>query len=402
MKTSNIVPKLRFPEFSGEWEIKELGEIAVEITKRAKDKKYLLLSVTAGQGLIPQVEKFGKEIAGNSYKNYFVINKFDFAYNKSSTKQYPQGYIAMLKDYDEAALPNSIFVCFSIDKDYFVPQFLDQLFQINYHGKWLKKFIEVGARAHGALSFDTRHLFELPLALPNYAEQQKIADCLASLDELLDLEEKKLSALQKYKKGLLQKLFPQGESRVPEWRFPEFQNRGEWEEKMIKDVLCYEQPTNYIVEEMHSQGIGTPVLTANKSFILGYTNEKNNIYNNVPVIIFDDFTTDKKYVIFSFKVKSSAIKILKSIGNNNLKFIFELLQLKNFSADEHKRYYISVYQFLKILIPNLQEQQKIADFLSGVDELIEKQRQKIEQLKQHKKGLLQGLFPNINGVGDVN
>lgn len=274
MKTSNIVPKLRFPEFSGEWEIKELGEIAVEITKRAKDKKYLLLSVTAGQGLIPQVEKFGKEIAGNSYKNYFVINKFDFAYNKSSTKQYPQGYIAMLKDYDEAALPNSIFVCFSIDKDYFVPQFLDQLFQINYHGKWLKKFIEVGARAHGALSFDTRHLFELPLALPNYAEQQKIADCLASLDELLDLEEKKLSALQKYKKGLLQKLFPQGESRVPEWRFPEFQNRGEWEEKMIKDVLCYEQPTNYIVEEMHSQGIGTPVLTANKSFILGYTNEK--------------------------------------------------------------------------------------------------------------------------------
>ena len=173
MKTSNIVPKLRFPEFSGEWEIKELGEIAVEITKRAKDKKYLLLSVTAGQGLIPQVEKFGKEIAGNSYKNYFVINKFDFAYNKSSTKQYPQGYIAMLKDYDEAALPNSIFVCFSIDKDYFVPQFLDQLFQINYHGKWLKKFIEVGARAHGALSFDTRHLFELPLALPNYAEQQK-------------------------------------------------------------------------------------------------------------------------------------------------------------------------------------------------------------------------------------
>ena len=122
----------------------------------------------------------------------------------------------------------------------------------------------------------------------------------------------------------------------------------------------------------------------------------------MPVIIFDDFTTDKKYVIFSFKVKSSAIKILKSIGNNNLKFIFELLQLKNFSADEHKRYYISVYQFLKILIPNLQEQQKIADFLSGVDELIEKQRQKIEQLKQHKKGLLQGLFPNINGVGDVN
>ena len=112
MKTSNIVPKLRFPEFSGEWEIKELGEIAVEITKRAKDKKYLLLSVTAGQGLIPQVEKFGKEIAGNSYKNYFVINKFDFAYNKSSTKQYPQGYIAMLKDYDEAALPNSILFVF--------------------------------------------------------------------------------------------------------------------------------------------------------------------------------------------------------------------------------------------------------------------------------------------------
>ena len=138
-----VIPKWRFESFDSypKWDIKKLGCLMGPINERAGDKKYVLMSVTSGVGLIPQVEKFGREIAGNSYKNYYVIRKNDFAYNKSSTKEFPEGYISMLKEYEEAAIPNSIFTCFRVIDDEYEPLFFEQLFNTNYHGKWLKKLM---------------------------------------------------------------------------------------------------------------------------------------------------------------------------------------------------------------------------------------------------------------------
>lgn len=180
---------------------------------------------------------------------------------------------------------------------------------------------------------------------------------------------------------------------IPRLRFPEFQNNGEWEVKRIGDILEYERPDKYMVTSDNYVSEGIPVLTANKSFILGYTQETFGICNNIPAIIFDDFTVDKKFVDFPFKVKSSAIKILRTTKHNDLKFLYELMSLIRFEAKEHKRYYISVYQNLLIPIPSLPEQQKIASCLSSLDEVITAERQKLELLKAHKKGLLQNLFP---------
>ena len=203
-KKKEIVPKLRFPEFIGDkLKITKLGKISSVVKEKAGENKYTLMSVTSGVGLIPQTEKFGREIAGDSYKNYIVIRKYDFAYNKSATKQFPEGYISMLEEYDIAAVPNSIFTCFRITGNESYPPFFDYLWHNNYHGHWLRKYIEVGARAHGALSVDTKHLWSMPLALPDFKEQQKIADCLSSIDELIDAESRKLKALEKYKKGLI-------------------------------------------------------------------------------------------------------------------------------------------------------------------------------------------------------
>jgi type I restriction enzyme S subunit len=180
---------------------------------------------------------------------------------------------------------------------------------------------------------------------------------------------------------------------VPRLRFPEFRGAGMWEEKRLKDALDYERPDKYIVTDTNYHQSGIPVLTANKSFILGCTHEENGIFTNTPVIIFDDFTVDKKYVDFSFKVKSSAIKILKIKGENNLKFIYELMNIIKFETAEHKRNYISVYQNLCIRLPRPYEQKKIADCLSSLDEVITRQTQKIDALKAHKTGLMQQLFP---------
>jgi len=128
---------------------------------------------------------------------------------------------------------------------------------------------------------------------------------------------------------------------IPESRFPEFANSAEWEVKTLEDILDYERPDNYIVTDTNYQNDGTPVLTANKSFVLGYTKEEFGIYNNLPAIIFDDFTVDSKFVDFPFKVKSSAIKILTPSKKDDLKFIYELISQIKFNAKEHKRHYIS-------------------------------------------------------------
>ena len=181
---------------------------------------------------------------------------------------------------------------------------------------------------------------------------------------------------------------------VPKFRFPKYVNSEQWISTELSSLLDYERPDLYIVESDNYKNEGIPVLTANKSFILGYTDEKNNIYSRVPVIIFDDFTTEKKYVDFPFKVKSSAIKILKPKGNNVLKFVFELMNTINFEAKEHKRYYISTYQKLFACVPkDVKEQQKIADCLFSIDDLIDAESRKLKVLEKYKKGLMQKMFP---------
>ncbi len=178
---------------------------------------------------------------------------------------------------------------------------------------------------------------------------------------------------------------------VPEFRFPEF--KDVWNPEQLSNLLDYERPDNYIVTDTNYITEGTPVLTANKSFILGYTQETFGICNDIPAIIFDDFTVDKKFVDFPFKVKSSAIKILRPKGKDDLKFIFELMSLIRFEAKEHKRYYISAYQNLSVPIPKPDEQQKIAACLSSLDVIIKAESEKLDLLYKYKKGLLQNLFP---------
>lgn len=183
---------------------------------------------------------------------------------------------------------------------------------------------------------------------------------------------------------------------VPEFRFPTFKNEGEWDFEELERCLDYLQPTPYLVESTdYKDEYEIPVLTAGKTFILGYTNEKEGVFSeNLPVIIFDDFTTASQYVDFPFKTKSSAMKILLAKNSNNIKFVYEAIQNINYEVGVHQRHWISIFSKLKIAIPkNPKEQEKIASCLSSLDETIKTQNQKLELLKDHKKGLMQNLFP---------
>jgi hypothetical protein len=183
------------------------------------------------------------------------------------------------------------------------------------------------------------------------------------------------------------------EKLIPEIRFPEFNK--EWSLEELEQCLDYLQPTPYLVESTdYKDEYETPVLTAGKSFILGYTNEKEGVYSEIlPVIIFDDFTTASQFVNFPFKTKSSAMKILQAKNGNEIKFVYEAMQTINYQVGVHQRHWISIFSKQKIPLPKPQEQQKIASCLSSLDEVIAAHSQKLELLKDHKKGLMQNLFP---------
>ena len=148
-----------------------------------------------------------------------------------------------------------------------------------------------------------------------------------------------------------------------------------WTLCCLEDVLDYEQPEAYIVNSTdYSDDYKTPVLTPGKSFVLGYTNELSGICNHLPVIIFDDFTTESKYVDFPFKVKSSAMKILRARGEINLKYVAIFMSITRLVGDTHKRYWISEYSKIPIPIPPLREQGRIVlaakHLLNQLDNLI--------------------------------
>ena len=128
----------------------------------------------------------------------------------------------------------------------------------------------------------------------------------------------------------------------------------------LEDITEYEQPQPYIVQDTSYSDMYTiPVLTAGKSFILGYTNEDFGVYENVPAIIFDDFTTDSRLVKFPFKVKSSAMKIIQVKRGLNIEYVAMFMSITRLIGETHKRYWISEYSKIALPIPPLDEQNRI-------------------------------------------
>jgi restriction endonuclease S subunit len=167
-----------------------------------------------------------------------------------------------------------------------------------------------------------------------------------------------------------------------------------WKEIELGEVLDYEQPTKYIVKSTkYNDQFKTPVLTAGKSFIKGYTNETEGIREDLPVIIFDDFTTASQFVTFPFKVKSSAMKILTTKRKDvNLKYIFYLMQTIKFDSKTHKRYYLSKYQNLNIPLPPIETQEAIVSLLEKAEKAKELRNEADELSKDYLKSVFVDMF----------
>ena len=226
----------------------------------------------------------------------------------------------------------------------------------------------------------------VPLPVPPPAEQRAIAEALSDVDGLLRALEALIAKKRAIKQAAMQQLLI-GKTRLPGFS-------GKWVPKRIGDLLNYERPDNYLVQSTEYAEHGdVPVLTANKSFVLGYTDEESGVCHSIPVIVFDDFTTSCKYATFPFKVRSSAIKLLHARHDRiNLKYVFERIQLIRFPLGDHKRYYLSEYRNLELLTPNYDEQVAIVSVLSDMDTEIAALECRRDKTRAIKQGMMQQLL----------
>lgn len=226
---------------------------------------------------------------------------------------------------------------------------------------------------------------DLTIPVPPIDEQKRIAAALSDMDELIAALNQQIEKKRQIKEGAMQQLLT-GKTRLPGFTEP-------WKQWSLGELLEYEQPTQYLVSSTEYVDNGIPVLTAGKTFILGYTNEDSGIYRKLPVIIFDDFVTSSKFVDFSFKAKSSAMKMLSLRDKkNNLRLIYEMMQLIDFPMTDHKRYWIAEYSKLVIKLPSPKEQNAIALILSDMDEEIRQLEAERDKYTLVMQGMMQELL----------
>jgi len=283
------------------------------------------------------------------------------------------------------------------------PQFdIEFMFYVlqEYESKWGNQ-----GQTGSQMNLNTDLIKNKIVCLPPLSEQTAIATVLSDTDALISSLQTLIAKKQAIKLSAMQNLLS-GKIRLPEFaqrpdgslkttRQTELGLQPEdWEVVELGEVLSYEQPGKYIIHNDDLKVGDIPVLTAGKTFILGYTIEDFNCYENYPVIIFDDFTTDSKLVNFRFKVKSSAMKMLKPKKNDMpIELIFMLLQNINFIVGDHKRHWISEFQHLKIAIPKSPtEQTAIAQLLSDMDAEIESLECRLKKTQSLKQGMMQALL----------
>ena len=392
------IPSLRFPHFKGKmWNKDLLQNIAAPITDKADSScTDHVLTLSCEYGLIIQQNYFEKNIASLNLSRYIKIQNNDFVYNDRVTNLYPYGTIKR-NTLNIRGLVSPIYKCFRFSTKT-EPAFWQYYFEAHCHEHELKNIINEGARA-GRFNISIKQFLKIPVFLPDKAEQKKIADCLSSLDELIEAHEQKLDALKQHKKGLMQRLFPAEGETTPRWRFPEFKNAIEWRKKSL-GAICHLQAGKFIdsakIFPIWHKGL-FPCYGGNG--LRGYV-EKSNYKTCYPIIGRQGaLCGNVKMPTGEFYATEHAI--VAECNNDSISniFLFYFLSKLNINClaigQAQPGISIEIVKKISIKLPDIHEQQKIADCLTSIDEQIEVQEEKIKALKEHKKGMMQQLFPSL-------
>lgn len=404
-------PRLRFPEFrnAGDWDRAGLNEISVPVVERVGDRRLIPVSISAGIGFVRQSEKFGRDISGNQYRVYTLLRDGEFAYNKGNSLKFPQGCIYDLQGWGEVAAPN-VFICFRLKEGY-INGFFRYCFEKNVHGSQLRRHITSGARSNGLLNINKDDFFAVRIPAPKRAEQQKIADCLSSLDERIAAEVQKLDGLIAYKKGLMQQIFPCEGETVPRLRFPEFRNAGEWNETKLGELGELVSGLTYRPEDVRDKGLlvlrssnikdGQIVLEDCVYVTSGIRGANPSKVNDILICVRNGSSSliGKNALIPHGMPPCTHGAFMTIFRAENAPFVSQLLQSSAYQKQVAADLGATINSInggqlvnFKFRTPETPEQNKISGCLSALAELIAAQRKKIDALKRHKKGLMEQLL----------
>jgi len=381
------VPTLRFPEFrdAGEWVEKSLGEFIEEFREKSSIQDEFEVLTSSRSGLVKQREY---------YDNDRITERDNVGFNII-----PPDYLTYRSRSDDRRFyfnENNLNITGIVSVYY--PVFRMRIGDNKFFVKLFSHYSDIIGKYSVGTSQTVLSLNELKrinMPIPSLPEQQKIAACLSSLDELITAHSKKLDALKKHKKGLMQQLFPAEGQTVPSLRFPEFQDAGEWVEKKLGEIIVLEYGSP-LPEQKRNGGL-IPVVGSNG--VVGY---HDNALITAPAIVIgrkgsagqvnwialDCYPIDTTFYVKNKNPESYLLFFLKlTLDKIKLETFKDNGAVPGINRNE--------IHSIKIALPDFPEQQKIAAGISSLDELITAHSKKLDALKKHKKGLMQQLFPVV-------
>lgn len=407
------IPKLRFKEFTDEWKEYPLKYFTTPIKrKNTNNESDLPLTISSLDGLVDQRTYFNKVVASKDMSNYYLLKKGEFAYNKSYSVGFPFGSIKRLDKYNQGAL-SSLYICFQVNN--MNSDFIVKYFESPKWHKQISLCVAEGARNHGLLNVNINDFFSTKHFLPQLVEQEKIANFLSTVDKKIENLENTITSLENQKKGLLQQIF----SQKLRFKDKNGNNYPNWEKKKLGDIATLK---NGISKSNEAFGHGKKFINLqdifNKSYIfndnysLVDVTEKELSENNLLKgdVLFVRSSVKREGVGLPCVIMENLIDtvysgfIIRCRFNINeniylhykkycfLEFSFRKALLKKSSSSANTNINQDNLSKLYVKLPCLEEQTKIADFLSAFDRKLENQKAQLEHWKQIKKGLLQQMF----------
>ena len=408
------VPKLRFLEFrdAPEWSKEQLGgTVSLKVRKRTKPQMpYKGLGLRShGKGTFLKNDEAPEK---NSMEYLYEVHADDLVVNITFAWE---GALAIASQEDDGALVSHRFPTYIFKKKVAIPQFFRYLILDKIFIYRLGVISPGGAGRNRVLN--KTDFLKLSVLIPKVDEQQKIADCLSSIDELIVARTQKLDALKAHKKGLMQQLFPAEGETVPKLRFPEFRDESEWEEKTLGGIASFYKGKGISKADVEQNG-NTPCIRYGELYTK-YTAVIAVVESRTNLPVDELFLSKKNDVLIPSSGETKLdiatascvgldgvalggdINVLRSKQDGiflsyylNAKKKFQIAKIAQ--GDTIVHLYSSQLKGIEVVTPKPKEQKKIADCLSSIDDLIFAQTQEIESLKAHKKGLMQQLFPSAD------
>lgn len=411
--TAALMPKLRFPEFRDEdgWQVKPLNKLLFEPKRRNRDLEFGpadVLSVSGEYGCMNQIEFMGRSYAGVSVKDYHVVEHGDLVYTKSPLKKNPFGIIKENKG--KRGIVSTLYAVYRPFADC-SGSYLDHFFSGDYNlNAYLQPLVKKGAK--NDMKVNNTDVLKGNICVPKLPEQQKIADCLSSLDQLIAAQGRKVEALKTHKKGLMQQLFPREGEAQPRLRFPEFRNAGEWEERNAGSLFGHrttrgESGLPIYSVTMNDGMVRRDSLERKVDDIEDAAGNKKCLRNDIAYNMMrmwqgamgvapEDCLVSPAYVVLTPK-KDAVPQFFQYLFK--LPSMLALLTAHSRGLTKDRlRLYFDDFASMTFRCPGAKEQKRIADFLSSLDDCIAAQSKVLEAIKTHKKGLMQQLFPSAEAV----